>query len=239
VTHFDAFLNFDAFFAKGSIPAIVSTIIEFGDVKNESNIVTVPVRLVGGDLSEVGSLGFTAMIDPALATVISVESNLGAGWLVAHHVTDEGELRVGIAGQGEMTPDGVVATITLALADGTSSLSLSAEGSVNNNPISSIDEVEIAEIPDTFTLDGNYPNPFNPSTTIQFNLPESADVEIQIFDMLGRRVMAIPAQTIQAGANRSIQLNAGQLASGSYLYRVIARMDSKTQVQQGRMMLLK
>jgi hypothetical protein len=239
VTHFDAFLNFEAFFSKGEVAEFVSSRIEFGEVQNESNLVTVPVVIAGGDLNEVGSLGLSALIDPALATVVGVESNLGEGWLVGHSVTEDGEFKLGVAGQGEMNPDGVVATITLALTDGASTLSLSAEGSVNNNAVSSIDEVEIAELPDAFTLDGNYPNPFNPCTTIQFSLPESADVEIQVFDMLGRRVMAIPAQTIQAGSNRSVQLNAGQLASGSYLYRVIARMDSKTQVEQGRMMLLK
>jgi hypothetical protein len=235
----DASEIFQAFFGKDARPAFVSTEVEFGDINNDNNVITVPVMLRGGELSDVGAVRVEAFIDPAIATVKGIETNLGEGWLVKHHVTDDGQFRLGIAGYGEMTPDGVVATITLALADGATQFALAAEGGVNNNPLASIDEVEIAEIPDAFTLDGNYPNPFNPSTTIQFNLPETADVEIQIFDMLGRRVMAIPAQTMQAGAARSIQVNASQLASGSYLYRVIARMDSKTQVEQGRMMLLK
>jgi hypothetical protein len=46
-------------------------------------------------------------------------------------------------------------------------------------------------------------------------------------------------QTIQAGSKRSVQLNASQLASGSYFYRVIAQMESKTQVDNGRMTLIK
>ena len=239
VQPFDAAKIFEAFFSKDSAPEIVSTTIEFGDVANEANLVTIPIVLRGGDLSDVISVSLSAQIDPTLATIHGVETNLGEGWLVRHSVTEEGLLRIGIAGYGEMTADGVVATISLVLNDGAAQFSLAAEGAVNNNAISNIDEVEIAEIPDSFTLDGNYPNPFNPSTTIQFNLPETADIEIQIFDMLGRRVMAIPAQSIAAGANRSIQINASNLASGSYLYRVIARMDSKTQVKQGRMLLLK
>ena len=88
-------------------------------------------------------------------------------------------------------------------------------------------------------MQGNYPNPFNPSTTIQFDLPETADVEIQVFDMVGRVVMNLPAQNIKAGSKRSVQVNASQLASGSYFYRVIARMESKTLVETGRMMLVK
>jgi hypothetical protein len=52
-------------------------------------------------------------------------------------------------------------------------------------------------------------------------------------------VMTLPAQNMSAGTNRSVQLNASQLASGSYFYRVIARMESKTFVETGRMLLLK
>ena len=57
--------------------------------------------------------------------------------------------------------------------------------------------------------------------------------------MVGRVVMTLPTQNIKAGSKRSVQVNASQLASGSYLYRVIARMESKTLVETGRMMLVK
>ncbi|MEQ9105419.1 MAG: CHRD domain-containing protein [Rhodothermales bacterium] len=95
------------------------------------------------------------------------------------------------------------------------------------------------ELPSEFTLKGNYPNPFNPSTTIQFDLPETADVTVQVMDMLGRQVMSIPSQTVEAGANRSMQLNASALSSGIYLYRVIAAGANDTRVKVGTMTLLK
>ena len=47
-----------------------------------------------------------------------------------------------------------------------------------------VDEPE--EIPAAFALHGNYPNPFNPSTNIVFDLPETADVTLEVFDLLGR-----------------------------------------------------
>ena len=239
VTPFDAALIFDAFFnGKTEIAAYVASDLTFGELVRETGMVSIPVQLTG-NLNEVVSASFSAQIDPAFATVESVVSELGEGWIVKHVVSEDGQLRIAIAGFGEIEADGVVATINLQLVDSAPAFNLSAEGAVNNNPVANIDAVEVVELPETFALQGNYPNPFNPSTTVQFDLPETADVEIQIFDMLGRQVMALPSQTIQAGAKRSVQLNASQLASGSYFYRVIAKMESKTLVESGRMMLVK
>jgi hypothetical protein len=96
-----------------------------------------------------------------------------------------------------------------------------------------------AELPTEFVLNGNYPNPFNPTTSISVDLPATADVTVQVMDLLGREVMAIPSQTMTAGANQTIQINASSLSSGIYLYRVIARSASETNVQVKTMTLLK
>ncbi len=98
---------------------------------------------------------------------------------------------------------------------------------------------ESAELPTEFALHGNYPNPFNPSTRIQFDLPENAQVQIQIVDMLGREVITLPAQEMEAGANRSLELNAASLASGTYLYRIMATGAEQRHVKTGRMTLVK
>ncbi len=95
------------------------------------------------------------------------------------------------------------------------------------------------EIPTEFALHGNYPNPFNPSTQITFDLPESAQVSLQVIDMLGREVMTLPAKEFEAGANRSIELNAINLSSGAYLYRMIATGAESQYVKTGRMTLVK
>jgi hypothetical protein len=239
VTPFDAALIFSAFLnSKDDIEPFVASEIGFGEITHENGLINVPVR-VTGDLNGVVSGNLSARIDAGLATVKSVESNLGEGWIFGHNLTEDGSLKLAFAGNGDVPSDGLVATVTLELAPNSQSFDLGAEGAVNNNPLASIDAVEVAELPEVFALDGNYPNPFNPSTTVQFDLPETADVEIQVFDMLGRQVMTLPAQTIQAGAKRSIQVNASQLASGQYFYRVIAKMESKTLVESGRMTLVK
>ena len=100
-------------------------------------------------------------------------------------------------------------------------------------------ETERAELPTEFALHGNYPNPFNPSTRIQFDLPETAQVRVQIVDMLGREVMSLPAQEFEAGANRSMEIHAMNLASGTYLYRIIATGAENRHVKTGRMTLVK
>ena len=100
-------------------------------------------------------------------------------------------------------------------------------------------EEEEAELPKEFALHGNYPNPFNPGTRIQFDLPESAQVSVQVVDLLGREVMVLPAQEVEAGANRSIELHAASLASGTYLYRLMATGAEHRHMKTGRMTLVK
>lgn len=92
----------------------------------------------------------------------------------------------------------------------------------------------ISQVPESFTLEGNYPNPFNPQTTIQFGLPEAATVTIRIFDMTGRQVMEQVYGTLGAGRHE-VQLDASHLPSGSYLYR----LESPLGVQTRTMTLLK
>ena len=105
--------------------------------------------------------------------------------------------------------------------------------------VTGVEEEGNPEIPTEFALHGNYPNPFNPSTRIEFDLPESAQVSLQIVDMLGRQVMTLPAQQVEAGANRTLELNATNLASGHYLYRIIATGAESRYVKTGRMTLVK
>ena len=113
------------------------------------------------------------------------------------------------------------------------------DGTVRLGTVVTATEEEVAEIPTEFALEGNYPNPFNPSTTIQFDLPETAEVTIQVIDMLGRQVLTVPRQTMEAGANRTVQINAINLASGTYLYRLTATAPNQTWVSTGTMTLLK
>lgn len=75
------------------------------------------------------------------------------------------------------------------------------------------------EIPDKFSLSQNYPNPFNPVTNINFSLPFDGKVNIELYDMTGRKVMSILNENVSAG-NYTRSISASDLSSGVYIYRL-------------------
>jgi len=75
----------------------------------------------------------------------------------------------------------------------------------------------------------NYPNPFNPSTTITYILPQSTYVSLIIFDRLGREVQVLVDQN-QDGGEHSVEFNANQYPSGIYFYRI--KTPEKTEVRK-------
>jgi hypothetical protein len=75
--------------------------------------------------------------------------------------------------------------------------------------------------PETFSLTQNFPNPFNPSTTIRYALPHRSHVTLTVFNTLGQQVAQLVNGDIDAG-NHEIQFNATNLASGVYFYRIQA-----------------
>ena len=78
-----------------------------------------------------------------------------------------------------------------------------------------------------FALENNYPDPFNPSTTIGYRLPVRSQVTLMIYDMLGRPVATLVNNQQNAGTY-SITFNADRLASGSYFYRLQAASFTET-----------
>jgi hypothetical protein len=93
--------------------------------------------------------------------------------------------------------------------------------------------------PARFTLHENYPNPFNPTTTIRFELPVSGEVSLDIYNLKGQRVRSLVGKELEKGTH-SIVWNGrddrgGAVASGIYLYR----LQSGDLVQTRKMMLMK
>ena len=76
-------------------------------------------------------------------------------------------------------------------------------------------------VPASYLLAQNYPNPFNPSTTIQYELPQSSVVNLSVYDVLGREVSVLVKERRDAGIHEA-QFDASGLASGVYLYRLTA-----------------
>jgi hypothetical protein len=115
---------------------------------------------------------------------------------------------------------------------------LTIEDEVDALKIQSLSDWQ-SELPAAFGLKGNYPNPFNPVTQIVFDLPAEAEVNIDVFDLLGRRVRQLGTYRLAAGTSRQIEMDGRGLASGVYLYRVEAVMASQTVSDTGKMILVK
>ena len=92
----------------------------------------------------------------------------------------------------------------------------------------------VAAIPEEFTVYPNYPNPFNPATTLRFDLPQSEQVMIEIYNTRGQRVAVLANQRFEAGSY-SLHFNGAALSSGVYFYKITAGEH----VHVNRMTLLK
>ena len=81
----------------------------------------------------------------------------------------------------------------------------------------SIEDEFAAAQPNGYELKNNYPNPFNPSTNIEFALEESGLTKLAVYDLLGREVATLVNENMSAGSH-TVTFDAAQLSSGTYLY---------------------
>ncbi len=89
-------------------------------------------------------------------------------------------------------------------------------------------------IPKDFKLYDNFPNPFNPSTKIRFDLSRSSRVKIEVYDLIGRRITSLVDLSLNAGSYETIW-NAPNLPSGVYIYRI----ETQYYVKAKKMVLIK
>ena len=91
------------------------------------------------------------------------------------------------------------------------------------------DYKELAQVLKTFILLQNYPNPFNPTTTIEFNIPYSSQVEVNIYDINGQLINEVLNNFLEKGHHYIIwdarNSQGNMVASGAYIYQV--KFDNK------------
>ena len=89
-------------------------------------------------------------------------------------------------------------------------------------------------IPHEFALYHNYPNPFNPATTIEFSIPETQRVTLKVYNLMGQEAVTLVDGELQAGYHTT-KWHAGNMASGIYFYRLMSDKKAITQ----KMILMK
>ncbi|MBK9097587.1 MAG: T9SS type A sorting domain-containing protein [bacterium] len=95
-------------------------------------------------------------------------------------------------------------------------------------------EVFVNEVPSTLNLEQNFPNPFNPSTTIKFSIPEQSHIKLKVYDLLGRVVSTLVDEILDAGFYQKV-FDASNLGSGIYFYSLSTDKNTITK----KMLLLK
>jgi hypothetical protein len=79
----------------------------------------------------------------------------------------------------------------------------------------------------SYNLSNNYPNPFNPTTTIKYQIPELSFVTLKVYDVLGNEIAILVNEEKSAGGYE-VKFNAADLASGIYLYQLKAKEFVRT-----------
>lgn len=217
-------------------------IFDFGPKSYNGTLHTnwgIPLYQNGGDIIFMGhshyyvktkKLALNGAMNPPLdsekGTVQCVTGNGGAPPYSLNSNEDnnaymiDGHWTVGY-GYTEITIDGDTATLRHILPDGT----VYDTQTYKPNPkpaITAIHQTREDGVPSECVLHDAYPNPFNPSTTISFTVPQSGMYSLKVYSALGERVATLLDHKLPAGLHR-VNFNPGNLPSGTYIYRLTGK----------------
>jgi len=151
-----------------------------------------------------------AEIGPGSDKVITVPQNITGQWFIAVELAEEVET--------ELHAYGYEYTGNLEVLNG---IPYSIEVNWDGNATGI---TGIASVPGNFELYQNYPNPFNPSTTIRYELPESASVKINVYNIQGRLIAQLVDEYQSAGTHHAYwngtNINGSKCSSGIYIYEI-------------------
>jgi hypothetical protein len=199
---------------------------------------TLPLMLESADGS-VQSIEVSTELDPEKVSVESVESQLPDGWQATHEVSDDGTLKIALAGATPVSRSGKVATVTLAQKEAGAEMEMGGTVAINEGSGQELETKSVVSIPDEFALEGTYPNPFSQTATLEMQLPQKASVTVEVYDVLGRQVKTAYDGELQAGASRSVRINGSNLSTGTYFYRVTVEMGEDSRTESGRMTVVR
>ena len=209
--------------------AIDRRLLAFGEIEQAGNSLKLPILLDETRDVRSGMLQFN--YDPTQYRVSGVTtSEASEGYLIASRI-EAGSVWVALAGaQAQHSGEGAIIEVELeAIGAITDQAPLALETATFNGgwiQAVAIERTSLANAPRDFSLSPNFPNPFNPETTLRYALPQSGKVTLTIYDMLGQEVRTL-VHEVQAPGVYTVLWN-GQndhgfaVASGLYFYRIEA-----------------
>ena len=173
---------------------------------------------------------------PVVNLVSSTEDGVEIGW-DASMADDFQYFEVSRASNPDFTDASMYATVEPAFFDDAVTVgqtyyykvnSIDANGNASDNSnvittsIVSVDGLEL--LPTAYGLSQNFPNPFNPTTSIEFALPEASEVTLEIYNLLGQKVRTLVNGSVPAGYINTLwdgmDQNGMEMSSGTYIYRL-------------------
>ena len=180
------------------------------------------------------SIDLDIQYDPTLYSLENLEYSLPSNWQIM--VNDsEGHIQIAGAGGKEKLSTELIKLSLNSLSDTEHRSPIQARISLDESPQGMAVTTNGKDAPSRFQLSGNYPNPFNPETTIRYFLPEAAQVHLEVFDLTGRSVAILVDGKNQEQGDYSVIFDASSLPSGIYIYRMEANQFQETR----KMTLLK
>ena len=209
-SHFDVVIQ-----SQGNMPLLAGEIaLDYDEVRFSS------VELLSSGETANWSNRVRAENGVAKAALAGVEAAATAGDLIHLRFHFEDEF-AGAPGEFEIT--------NLVLNE------LNLTESANNVLTSSVDE---HQLPQKFALEQNFPNPFNPTTNIRYQLPESGEVTVSVFNAIGQQVAILANREQQTAGVYTLNWDAGSAASGVYFYRIEVAGSSGSNFMDVRKMTL-
>jgi len=184
--------------------------------------------LVDGDASAVYAAEMTLDFDPTALQIADFASALPADWLVLTAPDDAGRFRIAAAGATPLASK-TLGSLLIHPIDSSRPVTLTGTALLNAGTASPLGDLQLATLPEAYALHPNYPNPFNPTTRLSFDLPEADFVTLRIYNLLGQPVATLVDREQPAGRHEVVW-DASGMASGAYLYRLEAGGFVRTRV---------
>jgi hypothetical protein len=214
----------------GGVRGTFTKIIGGGSVRDTARYLNFALNTINGQVfndlngngvkeaTEPGLAGWIVRLSGASTAIATTDSlgrysfaNVGPGTYIVAESLQAGWRRTLPAGSGTYTINAMGA-IQIAVHNN--------NNFGNKSTVSGVDDGEL--IPKQFSLQQGYPNPFNPTVTIGFALPEDAYVTLKVYNLLGQEIATLTDHERLSAGVHQVQFNAGQSPSGIYFYRIAA-----------------